>query len=100
MSKSTKSSPTKAQLRHKLVELEAQLAHAYHFASYYLDKTSTDRLMGSGVLIQMHFLGGKEAVLPVVIKDGLSKETINSLKADLLRSYEKAVEFKPQGAKV
>ena len=99
MKNKVKKSTTIAQLRHEVMELEAQLAHAYHFASAYLDKVGTSHLMASGVLVQMHFLGGKEAIPPVVIKDGLSKETIEALKADLLRSYNLAVVFKPSEPK-
>lgn len=51
--------------------------------------------MGSGVLLELTFIGGKEAISPVVIKDGLSAETIAAIKADIRRSYELAVAFKP-----
>lgn len=87
---------TKAQLRHKIMELEAQLASTYHFADADIHKAQD--LMGSGVLIRMHGLGGKELVLPFVIRDGLSPETITTLRADIRRSYEVATAFKPKGA--
>lgn len=86
---------TRAQLEHKLMELEAQLASTYHFASATIGKTSTDYCMASGVLLRMNFLGGAEAIVPVVITDGLSRETIACLRADMARSYERATEFKP-----
>ena len=83
-----------AQLQRKNRELEAQLVHQHHFASIELDKLNTDHMMGSAVILELTFLGGK-VIGPVAIKDGLSLETIKALKADLVRSYEKTVEFKP-----
>lgn len=88
-----------AELERKLKEAEAGQAHVYRFASAAVDKASTDHLAASGVIITLTFLGGREVHSPVLIRDGLSKETIEALKADFLRSYESAVEFKPKGAK-
>lgn len=87
-----------AELERKLKETEAGQAHVYHFASAAVDKASTDHLAASGVIITLTFLGGREVHSPVLIRDGLSKETIEALKADFLRSYQSAVEFKPKGA--
>lgn len=95
MTKIKKPKPTKAQLARKVKELEAQLASSYHFAGCTIDKASTDYLMASGVLLELTFLGGRQAITPVVIKDGLSKETIAAIKADMRRSYDLAVQFKP-----
>jgi hypothetical protein len=95
MTKVKKPKTTKAQLRHKIKELEAQLASTYHFAGCHIGKTSTDHLMGSGVLLELTLLGGRQAIPPVVIRDGLSKETIEAIKADMRRSYDLAVAFKP-----
>ncbi len=86
-----------AELERKLKEALAGQAHVYHFASAALDKASTDHLAASGVIITLTFLGGREVHSPVLIRDGLSKETIEALKADFIRSYESAVEFKPKG---
>lgn len=83
-----------AQLERKVLELEAQLSYTYHHANLTIDKTSTDHLMASGVLLQLSFIGGKDAIPPVMIKDGLSKETIEAIKADLKRSYDLSVMFK------
>lgn len=88
--------PTRAALQRKIMELEAQMASVYHFADAELHKAQS--LMGSGVLIQMHALGGRELIKPVVIRDGLSPETIAALRNDLIRSYELATLFKPKGA--
>lgn len=86
------------ELERKLREAEASQVHLYHFASATIDKASTDYLMASGVIISLTVLGGREIFSPVMIRNGLSKETIAALKADLVRSYEYAVEFKPKGA--
>lgn len=90
-----KPTTTKADLQRKVKELEAQLAHQYHFAAQYIDKAGMDKTMGSAVILELTFLGGRKVIEPVAIKDGLSKETIAAIKADLKRSYERTVEFKP-----
>jgi hypothetical protein len=79
----------------EILELKAQLAHVYHFAKSTIDKAGNKHMTGSGVLLQITALGGREIVLPVMIKDGLSEETINALKSDIVRSYELATLFKP-----
>ncbi len=95
MTKQTKKpKPTKQQLLRRVLELESQMAHTYHFANATLDKTSTKYLMASGVLLQLTGIGGKDLINPVMIKDGLSDETIAAIRADLKRSYDLAVAFK------
>lgn len=85
---------SRAELERKVMELTAQLASTYHFADATLDKAGK-ALLGSGVLIRMEALGGRELILPVVIKDGLSAETIAALRKDIFRSWELATLFKP-----
>jgi hypothetical protein len=85
---------TRKQLKRQVVELKAQLASTYHFANQSIDKASTDYLMCSGVLLELSGIGGKEIISPVVIKDGLSVETIQAIKADIKRSYDLATMFK------
>jgi len=96
-----KTKQTKAQriveLERKLGEALAGMAFNYHLASSTIDKASTDHLMGSGVIITLTVLGGREIFSPVMVHDGLSKETIEALKADLVRSYELATMMKPKG---
>lgn len=87
---------TRAQLQRDVLELTAQLAHVYHFADQNLDRTNTERLMGSGVLLQLTGVGGKEIIDPVMIKDGLSDETIAAIRKDLKRSYDLAIMFAPK----
>lgn len=93
---------TKAQriteLGYKLEEAKAYHIYRHHFASKALDKFSTDKLMGSGVVLSLTLVGGKELFEPVMICNGLSKETIAALKADLVRSFNYATEMKPDGA--
>ena len=52
--------------------------------------------MSSGVLLQFTGVGGKELVNPVMIRDGLSDATIAAIKADLQRSFDLSVAFKPK----
>lgn len=87
---------TKTDLRRKLTEALAGQAHVYHFAGCELQKLSTDKLLGSGVVITMTVLGGRLGMQPTLIRDGLSPETIAAIKADLKRSYDLAIEFKPK----
>lgn len=83
-------------LKRKNMELEAQLAHVYHFVTVQIDRAGGDRMMGSGVLVQLSFLGGKEVCPPFVIKNGLSDETIRAIKKQCQESYASAIEFKPK----
>jgi hypothetical protein len=78
------------------MELKAQLSHVYAFADASIEKASTEHLRASGALIQITALGGREIIPPVVIKDGLSPETIACLRRDLVRSFELATAFKPK----
>lgn len=88
--------PSKSDLQRKVMELTGQLASTYHFADANLYKAGQD-LLGSGVLLQLHALGGRELIAPVVIRDGLSPETIAALRKDIERSYELATVLKPKG---
>lgn len=91
--------PTRAQLQRKILELEADLIHVYHFADAYLSAIKEHSYTGSAVLLQISAIGGKEIIPPVMIKDGLSAETIAAIRRDLVRSYEAKVEFRPKGTK-
>lgn len=91
--KKTKADTIKEQAR-KILELESQLVHRYYCANEEISKASTNKMMGSGVLLQLTALGGGEIINPVMIKDGLSFATIEAIKADLKRSYDLTVMFK------
>lgn len=95
--KTQKANERIAELERKLREAEASQVHRYHFADATIDKASISRCMGSGVVISLTFLGGKEVFDPVMIRDGLSEETIQALKSDFRRSFVTATEFKPKG---
>lgn len=86
---------TKADLEREVMELKAQMASAYHFATATLDKAG-DNLMASGALLRINALGGREIIPPVLIRDGLSKASIDALRADMIRSYDLATMFKPK----
>lgn len=45
---------------------------------------------GSGVILQITRLGGAEMIPPVLIRDGLSADSVKALRFDLGRSYELA----------
>ena len=84
---------TRAELARKVKELEAQLTHRYHFASATLAKAGG--LAGSAVILELTALGGREVIPPVAIRGGLSSETIAAIRADIARSYDESIEFKP-----
>lgn len=86
-----------ADLERKVLEAKAAQVHNYHFADASIHKASTKHLMGSGVIMTLTFLGGKAVMEPVLFKDGLSDATIAAIKADLVRSYELAIMWKPKG---
>lgn len=88
-----------AELERKYMEAKAGQSHVYHFADATVDKASTKHLMASGVIITLTVLGGREIFEPILIRDGLSDETIAALKADFVRSYELANLYKPKGVK-
>lgn len=96
----TKPKQTKAQriadLERKLGEALAGQVHVYHHADIGLNKASKKHLMGSGVIITLTVLGGRELIPPTMLRDGLSGELIAALRADLRSGYDLAVMFKPE----
>lgn len=99
MPQTKRKKPTKAELQRKVEDLEAQLASSYHFADIGLGKAVYPEYMGSAVVMQIRALGGHSIVDPVAIRDGLSVETVEAIKADLKRSYGEATILKPSGPK-
>lgn len=87
-----------AALERELLEAEAAQIHNLHFSSHALAKASEERMKGSAVIITISALGGREIVGPTMINNGLSQETIAALEADMLRSWNEALVFKPKGA--
>ncbi len=86
-----------AELERKLQEALAGQAHVYYFADKALDKASPKHLIGSGVVLTLSVLGGRELFSPVLLRDGLSEPLIQALRADLAASYVLATRFKPGG---
>ena len=90
---------TKAQqiaaLQRQLEDALAGQVHQYHFASHGVEKASVKHFQASGVVLTLTALGGRELVKPVLIRNGLSLETVAALRADFQRSYDDAVVFNP-----
>lgn len=84
------------ELLGKVDQYKSGAASTYHFAGAELLKCNKDRFNGSGVIISMKGLSGKELVMPFMIKNGLSNETINALLDDMQKSYDDIIELKPQ----
>ena len=88
---------TKTDFQRQAMENLAGQAHIYHFADKALARTSEDVMKCSGVIITITALGGKTLIEPVLIRDGLSKDTIEALRAELRKSYTLATLYKPSG---
>jgi hypothetical protein len=86
-----------AALRVKARDLEAQLTFQHHFADANLDKCSSEKCMGSAIILELSALGGKTLVGPIAIRNGLSPSTIKELKYDIGLSYQESIQFKPKG---
>lgn len=86
-----------AALERKLNISEAGQIHRHHFADANLHRVVTDKMQGSGVILSMKFLSGDDVFDPVLIYNGLSKETVEAIKADLRRSFAHATELAPAG---
>ncbi len=86
---------TKAQLKAKVIELEAQLVHTSFFAGAEIKKCTRTRYGGSAIIVTLHGIGGKPICMPFAIKDGFSDETIKALLSDLQYTYDRAIEFTP-----
>ncbi len=87
------------ELQRQLLESKASHAFVYGAATSVIHKASTQHMMGSGVVLTLTALGGREICLPVMMRDGLSEETIEALKKDLERSYQLATMWQPVGSK-
>ena len=86
-----------ADLERQLTEAKAAQVHNYHFADANVGKAVTEKMMGSGVILTITALGGREIVEPVMILNGLSQETVAALRADFRRAFKYATELKPKG---
>lgn len=95
--KCTDQSATIADLRFQLKEAQAYQVHNLHFVSSAIEKFTTEYLFGGGVMLELTALGGKRKTSPVIIRDGLSPETVAAIQEDLRRSYKDAIRLKPVG---
>jgi hypothetical protein len=85
MTKTKAVKATKAELRRKVFELETQIASRCKAALREIPQFESN-VFGSGVILQLTVLGGR-ALPPVCIRDGLSRESVIALSADIERSY-------------
>ena len=80
-------------------EALAQIPYRHAFASNALHKLSTDRLLGSGVILSLTLLGGQQPFEPVMISNGLSNETIKALRNDLFVAFSTTPKSSPRSFK-
>ena len=84
-----------AELERKLQEALAGQAHRYRSAQEGLKKAGEKYLGASGIVVTMTVLGGRQLFEPVLIRDGLAQATIDALNAEMVKSYELAILYKP-----
>lgn len=87
-----------AELERQLVEARAAQIHNLHFSSHALAKASEKHMKGSAVILTISAIGGREITGPIMINNGLSQETIAALEADMVRSWNEVLVYKPKGA--
>jgi len=82
------SRPTLTKLKRENLELKASTGAAHVHQHRNIKNASTDKLMGSGCLLEISGIGGKLLIEPIMISDGLSPETIAAIQKDIKRSLE------------
>jgi hypothetical protein len=80
--------PSYAQLQRQVLELTAGLSAVHKCALLGLKKASTATRTGSGVVLHLSAVGGASIVDPVMIRDGLSPDTLEALARDIQRSLD------------
>lgn len=83
------------ELQADLFASEASQLHNLHFASADIQKASDSKMKGSGIILSIKALNGADIVKPTMIVNGLSQETILSIKADLRKAYDYTIALKP-----
>jgi hypothetical protein len=83
-----------AELERKLVESQSGQPIRLHLAYRGIEAGGENDLMGSGVVISMTVIGGRQLCEPFLVRDGLSAETIAAIKTDIQRSYALATMYK------
>lgn len=94
----TRRCETMADLRRRISDLEAQVASRAAWAHDEIEGAG-EALMASAAILEIRALGGRQIVAPVAIRDGLSREAIAALKADLRRSFGLATLKQPKEPK-
>lgn len=79
-------------LKREILEVKAQIPSRLHFAAIALKKLN---VAGSGVILEVTALGGESIVQPTMIHDGFSKETIDCMIEDMIKSHALATSLKP-----
>lgn len=82
-----------ATAQRRAAELQAQLASTLGAAFDDMGKAAD--FHGSGVILSLSALGGREIVRPVMIRDGLSPDSVTALRRDVCRSFELATLVSP-----
>ena len=77
-----------AMLERTLFNLKSQDIGAYKLANEQLRALAKKSLFGSGVVVQILHLDGKDALSPIMIADGLCKDSIRFLCDNVIRSHE------------
>ena len=95
--KSAKLSARIAELERKLFERESQLPHNAFYLSNSLEEYV--ELKGAGVIVTFQQLGSESKAGPVLIRNGLSLETVRALQKDIRASWEESVMFEPKVVK-
>lgn len=83
-----------AELERKLFERESQLPHKAFYLSNSLEEYV--ELKGAGVIVTFQQLGSESKAGPVLIRNGLSLETVRALQKDIRASWEESVMFEPK----
>jgi hypothetical protein len=86
--------PTYKQLEYKLLVASASTIYRYTSAHKAIEKATDQKYMGSGILLQLTDLSGNTIIDPVLIRDGLSSETIKAIQNDIKKSYDLATMYK------
>lgn len=86
MKPKVKKSETISKLAYETTALKAQMFHTAYFAHGELATISKRNFAASAVIVTITDLSGKVIMMPVAVRDGLSKTTIQALQEDIKRS--------------
>ena len=82
-------------LQRALFNLKAQDIGAYKKANDELRTLAKKSFVGGGVIVQILHLNGEPALSPVMITDGLCKDSIRFLCDNVIRSHELRIAMNP-----